>query len=136
MTDLREARVLRHYPRYVPCAITLLAASLGVVRQKLGAPVFISANGGYRSASHEMTVHASPHCWGAAADIYRIGDTYLETPEVIHDYAGRIHDALPGLWVKTGEGELEVMDHVHVDIGHATMIPRQALDRPSDHGNA
>ena len=38
-------------------------------------------------AAHARTGGASPHCWGTAANIYRIGDTYLDSPETIERYA-------------------------------------------------
>jgi hypothetical protein len=47
--DVREAAPLRTFPRYVPCAITLLAVCLERFREAVGALVHISANGGYRS---------------------------------------------------------------------------------------
>ena len=50
--DLHEAAVLRMYPRYVPCAVLLLASVLSFLRQQFNQPMRISANGGYRSPSH------------------------------------------------------------------------------------
>src|ERR1700682_1601296 len=44
--DVREAPPLRTFPRYVPCAITLLAVCLERFREAVGALVHISANGG------------------------------------------------------------------------------------------
>ena len=50
LVDCREAELLlRHFPHYVPCAVILLAAFLEDFRREVGAPVFISANGAYRS---------------------------------------------------------------------------------------
>ena len=71
--DLREAPALRAYPRFIPCAVTALAAALEVFRIEAGAPVRIAANGGYRSPSHGGNRVLSPHSWAAAANIYRIG---------------------------------------------------------------
>src|SRR3954468_20015802 len=51
-TDVRESAALRGFPRYVPCAITLLAMCLERFREAVGAFVHISANGGYRSPCH------------------------------------------------------------------------------------
>ena len=85
--DVREAPPLRTFPRYVPCAITLLAVCLERFREAVGALVHISANGGYRSPSHRFSKNATPHAWGTAANIYRIGDTYLDTHESIARYA-------------------------------------------------
>ena len=55
LVDCREARLLlSQFPHYVPCAIVLLARFLEDFRREVDAPVFISANGGYRSPAHEM----------------------------------------------------------------------------------
>ena len=74
-TDVREAPPLRVFPRYIPCATLLLAFALEQLREAVGTYVFIGANGGYCSPKHRGTGAASPHCWGTAANIYRIGDT-------------------------------------------------------------
>src|SRR4030095_4059735 len=53
LVDCREAEpLLRHFPHYVPCAVILLAAFLEDFRREVGAPVFISANGGYSAPAH------------------------------------------------------------------------------------
>ena len=55
LVDCREARLLlSQFPHYVPCAILLLARFLEDFRREVDAPVFISANGGYRSSAHEI----------------------------------------------------------------------------------
>ena len=59
--DLYEPEPLRRFPRYVPCAVSMLAAHLEVFRLQLGAPVYIAANGGYRSPSHGRSNVGSPH---------------------------------------------------------------------------
>src|SRR5262245_50928573 len=64
--DLREAQPIRIYPRYVPCAVSLLAAHLELFRGAVGTFVHVAANGGYRSPAHRLTDHASVHCWGSA----------------------------------------------------------------------
>src|SRR5438045_4088611 len=69
--DLHEPLPLRTYPRYVPCAVSMLAAHLQVFRAAVGQPVRIAANGGYRSPSHAKSVAGSTHAWGTAANIYR-----------------------------------------------------------------
>ena len=85
--DLFEPAPLRRFPRYVPCAVTSLAAHLEVLREQIGSSIHISANGGYRSPSHGKSIAGSPHCWGTAANIYRIGDVYLDEREAIEKYA-------------------------------------------------
>ena len=91
--DSREADLLlRTFPHYVPCAILALARYLEDLRREVDAPVFISANGGYRSPAHRANRRTGPHSWGTAADIYRIGDTHLDDDARDRDgvlYCGR-----------------------------------------------
>jgi hypothetical protein len=125
--DVREAPPLRDFPRYVPCAVTLLAVHLQLLRQALGEPVYIAANGGYRSPGHGLSVHASPHCWGTAANLYRIGDTLLDERERIERYNTLILRHLPGVWVRPyGRGKGAADDHVHLDLGFVTAVPGEA----------
>src|SRR5436305_1673123 len=99
-TDVREVEALRFFPRYVPCAVTLAAAMLERFRDAVGEPVRIAANGGYRSPRHELTSHASTHCWASAVNIYRIGDEYLDTRDRIERYADIAREALPGTLIR------------------------------------
>src|SRR5437667_4178144 len=83
----REAELLlRHFPHYVPCAVILLATFLENFRREVNAPVFISANGGYRSPAHQIGGAKSIHAWGTAANIYRVGDTFLDDAKSIERY--------------------------------------------------
>lgn len=124
-TDVREAEPLRTFPRYVPCAVTLLAIALQRFRDKVG-PVFISANGGYRSPHHALTCRASLHCWGTAADIYRIGDSLLDGAEKIEKCAAIARDVIPGGWTHpVGHRAEETDDHLHIDVGFVTAVPHQ-----------
>src|SRR2546423_5540514 len=70
LVDCREARLLlSQFPHYLPCAIVLLARFLEDFRREVDAPVFISANGGYRSPAHQIggaENHSPP---GAAAGL-------------------------------------------------------------------
>src|SRR5438105_12121981 len=86
LVDLREAPRLQEFPRYVPCAVRVLAFYLEQFRAAAGASVHIAVNGGYRSPSHKLSENATPHMWGTAADIYRIGSTILKTRESIEKY--------------------------------------------------
>jgi hypothetical protein len=91
--DLCEPAVLREYPRYVPCAVALLAAALQVLRAEVAVPIRVAANGGYRSPAHAGSIGASPHCWATAANIYRIGSETIDNEERIERYgavAGRV----------------------------------------------
>jgi hypothetical protein len=64
LVDCREAKLLlSQFPHYVPCAIVLLARFLEAFRREVDAPVFISANGGYRSAGHQNGGAKSIHAW-------------------------------------------------------------------------
>jgi len=134
-TDVREAEALRIFPRYVPCAVTLLAACLERFREAVGSFVHIAANGGYRSPAHALTVRASLHCWGTAVDIYRIGDTYLDTPESIEQFADVARATIPGVYVHPiGHGPGESDDHLHLDIGYVISVPRDVrVDVPILH---
>lgn len=127
--DFREAFPGRRFPRYVPCAITLLAAQLEILRMKAGTVVRVAANGGYRSPRHAMSTVASPHMWGAAADIYRIGDETMDSRERIEKYIRVARDVLPGVWTRPfGEGPGFAFDHVHVDLGFVTVVPHEVAD--------
>ena len=128
--DLREPRPLRMFPRYIPCAVTLLAAALEVLRLELGLPVRIAANGGYRSPSHGCSDAASLHCWGAAANIYQIGPDLLDTQDRIERCMAVVRRVLPFAWLRPFGAELGTADdHVHIDIGYATLVPRGASER-------
>ncbi|HEX8243102.1 MAG TPA: hypothetical protein VF541_06395, partial [Longimicrobium sp.] len=75
--DVRETELLRaSWPRYIPCAVSLLAAYLELFRQEVGTYVHVAANGGYRSPAHKLSGHASAHLFGTGANIYRIGDDW------------------------------------------------------------
>jgi hypothetical protein len=131
--DLREALLLRHFPRYVPCAVSLLAAGLEVVRADVGVPVRIGANGGYRSPSHAGSTAGSPHCWGAAANVYRIGADFIDTQDRIERYTAVVRRVLPFAWVRPyGPAIGMADDHLHIDIGYATLIPHGASERNDD----
>lgn len=123
MVDCREAPLqLRQFPHYVPCAVLLLAHALELFRSEAGAPVFVSANGAYRSPSHALNRPDSIHQWATAADIYRVGETYLDDEKSIEKYA-RIANAIgEDVFVRPYEpGD----DHLHIDIGFATVTPRE-----------
>src|SRR5437763_13361733 len=86
LVDLREAARLQQFPRYVPCAVRVLAFYLEQFRAHVGASVHIAVNGGYRSPAHKMSMNATAHIWGTAADVYRIGTTIVKTKESIEKY--------------------------------------------------
>jgi hypothetical protein len=125
--DLYEPAPLRRFPRYVPCAVTTLAAHLEVLRDYIGVTVHIAANGGYRSPSHGRSTPGSTHAWGAAANIYRIGDEYLDERDKIEKYAALATGILPALRTRPfGTGPGCVDDHLHLDLGYVTAVPTEA----------
>jgi len=126
-TDVREAPALRAFPRYVPCAITLLAAALERFREEVGTFVHIAANGGYRTPRHGVTRNASPHCWGTAVNIYKIGDTYMDTRDAIERY-GEVHhvDVLDAGPDRLGRTTGFTEDHLHLDFGFVVSVPHDA----------
>ena len=127
--DVREPALLRAYPRYVPCAVTILATAMEVFRRAVGAPVRIAANGGYRSPSHASSGSASPHCWGTAANIFQVGQEYIDTGERIGRYAEIACRSLAACWTRpfgTGLGEAD--DHLHLDLGYVTLVPRDVSE--------
>lgn len=127
LNDLKEAPRLQGYPRYVPCAVRILAFYLEQFRHAAGAPVHVAVNGGYRSPAHKMAHNATPHLWGTAADIYRIGSTILRTKEAIERY-NDVAESVSGEIVVHPYGPVSGVnadDHVHLDIGYITHIPRE-----------
>lgn len=127
LVDLKEAARLQEFPRYVPCAVRVLAFYLEQLRQDVGASMHIAVNGGYRSPSHKLSLNATPHMWATAADIYRIGTTILKGKETIEKFNGIAEDLSEDIHVLpfgpvTG---LNADDHVHIDLGYITVIPRE-----------
>ena len=127
LVDLKEAPRLQQFPRYVPCAVRLLAFYLEQFRAAVGASVHIAVNGGYRSPAHKLSTNATPHMWGTAADIYRIGTNILKTKELIEKFNEVAEDLSEDISVlpyghTTG---VNADDHVHLDLGYITLIPRE-----------
>jgi hypothetical protein len=128
LVDCLEAEeLLRHHPHYVPLAVGVFARYLEDFREKTGdEKIYISANGGYRSPSHRLTVKHGVHNWGTAANIYRIGDTHLDDQASIEKYA----DIFCSLGAEAyaapyGSGAGQTDDHLHVDIGFVSISPRK-----------
>jgi hypothetical protein len=127
LSDLKEATRLQQYPRYIPCATRILAFYLEQFRAACGASVHIAVNGGYRSPSHKLSLNATPHMWGTAADIYRIGSTIVKTKEAIEKYneiAEELSDEVNVLPYGHVTGR-NADDHVHLDLGYITLVPRE-----------
>src|SRR5947209_7302242 len=127
LVDLKEAPRLQQFPRYVPCAVRLLAFFLEQFRSAAGGSLHIAVNGGYRSPAHKMSIDATEHMWGTAADIYRIGQNILKTKELIdrfNDLAEELSDDVTVMPYGHETGTT-VDDHVHIDLGYITVIPRE-----------
>jgi len=123
--DVRESAAVRKFPRHVPCTITLLAAHLELFRKAVGTFVYVAANGGYRSPAHGLVDHASTHCWGTAANVFKIGDEYLDEPERIERFAKIAARVVPGFWIRPfGQDKGYLDDHLHLDIGYVRLTPR------------
>ena len=127
LVDLKEAARLQQFPRYVPCAVRVLAFYLEQFRREAGASVHIPVNGGYRSPSHKLSLTATPHMWATAADIYRIGTTILKGKETIEKYNGIAEELSDDVHVLpyghvAGAG---ADDHIHFDLGYITVIPTE-----------
>jgi len=130
-TDVRESAPLRGFPRYVPCAITVLALCLEQFRNGVGTFVHIAANGGYRSPRHAVNSRATPHSWATAVNVYRVGDVFLDDREAIERYAVLARRTLPGAWTRPfGSARGQTDDHLHIDFGYVLSIPHEA---PPDH---
>lgn len=127
LVDLKETARLQEFPRYIPCAVRVLAFYLEQFRVAAGASVHVAVNGGYRSPAHKLSLGATPHMWGTAADVYRIGNSILKTREAIEKYNAIAEDVSEDVSVfpyghVTGAA---ADDHVHFDLGYITFIPRE-----------
>src|SRR6266513_4115714 len=130
LVDCREADLLlSQFPHYVPCAVILLARLLEDFRREVDAPVFISANGGYRSPAHQIGGTKSIHAWGTAANIYRIVDTFLSDRKSIEKYGGIAASLSAALFVRPfGAERGKTDDHLHIDLGLVSLTPRGCSD--------
>ena len=130
LVDCREARLLlSQFPHYVPCAILFLARFLEAFRREVDAPVFISANGGYRSPAHEIGGAKSIHAWGTAANIYRIGDTFLADTKSMEKYRTIAASLGPAVFVRPfGREKGQTSDHLHIDLGYVRLTPRECSE--------
>jgi hypothetical protein len=127
VVDLKEAQRLQEFPRYVPCAVRILAFFLEQFRTAAGGSVHIAVNGGYRSPAHKMSSNATAHMWSTAADIYRIGSTIIKTKEQIDKYNDIAEELSDDVCVMRygHETGTSVDDHVHLDLGYVTVVPSE-----------
>lgn len=128
-TDLYEHPLVHSWPRYVPCAVTLLSAQLELLREEAGTYIHVSANGGYRSPAHKLSTHASTHCWATAVNIHRIGNDQLDDTRKIEHYAAIARRVMPGVFIRSsGSGIAEADDHLHIDLGYLEVIPHNVSE--------
>jgi len=127
LVDCREADLLlSQFPHYVPCAILLLARFLEDFRREVDGPVYVSANGGYRSPAHQIGGAKSIHAWGTAANIYRVGDTFLDDAKSIERYRAIASSLSQAVLVQPfGSNAGETDDHLHLDLGFVSLAPRE-----------
>ena len=130
LVDCREARLLlSQFPHYVPCAILLFARFLEAFRREVDAPVFISANGGYRSPAHKIGGAKSIHAWGTGANIFRIGDTFLSDTKSMERYRTIAASLGPAVFVRPfGREKGQTSDHLHIDLGYVRLTPRECSE--------
>lgn len=125
LVDLREAPRLQEFPRYIPCAVRVLAFYLEQLRTTVGS-IHVAVNGGYRSPAHKLAVSATPHMWGTAVDLFRIGTTILKDKDSITKFNAIAEDLASDLFVMPYGHELgHADDHMHLDLGYITMLPRE-----------
>lgn len=133
LVDLKEAGRVRTFPRYLPCAVRVLAFYLERLRDALGASIHLAVNGGYRSPAHKLAVGASPHMWGTGADIYKVGNVLVRDQATIETYNRIVEDVSDDLWVMPFGHEIGTTDdHIHLDLGYLTLVPREIAEDPFD----
>ena len=77
-----------------------MALGLEQFRGAVGEFVHIAANGGYRSPGHGLTMFATPHAWGTAVNIYKIGKQMLDERETLERFADIAYQSMPGVYVR------------------------------------
>ena len=126
LVDIKEASRLQEFPRYIPCAVRLLAFYLQQLREKVGASVHITVNGGYRSPAHKMGIRGTAHMWATAADIFRVGNEILNNKDSIEKYNRIAVELSDDFWPMPWGHEINhADDHVHIDLGYLTVVPRE-----------
>jgi hypothetical protein len=129
LVDLKEAPLIRSYPRYIPCAVRLLAFYLERLRELVGQQIHLAVNGGYRSPVHKLAVGITPHMWGTAADLFRVGPILLNAKDAIEKFNRIAEDLSDDLWVMPYGHEIgSADDHIHVDLGYISLVPREMTE--------
>jgi hypothetical protein len=126
VVDLKEHPRLADWPRFIPCAVRTLAFYLQRLRDVIGLSLHVPVNGGYRSPAHKLSVGATPHMWGTAVDIYRVGTTILNEQEPIDRFNKVAWELCDDFYVMPyGHDVGQADDHMHLDIGYLTLVPRE-----------
>ena len=129
--DCREARCCSKSFRTTCRARFRSSALSGSVSPARRCAGFIAANGGYRSPAHAFCQPPDPHAWATAANIYRVGDHWLDDREAIEKYARLAEAVAPEFFAKPfGFGPDETDDHLHLDLGYVTFVPRDCDEAP------
>ena len=129
--DVREAEALRsEWPRVPPLRGVELAAFLELLDARwarcTSRPTAATAPRRTRCRPSQ------PHCWGTAANVYRVGSDLLDTPDRIERYAAALRRALPFASIRPAAGEAGAADdHLHVDLGYVTVVPRGTSEQGS-----
>ncbi len=133
LVDLKEHQRMRTFPRYVPCAVRTLAFYLQRLREVVGASLHIAVNGGYRSPAHKLSVGATPHMWATAIDLYRIGSVVLREQASIETYNRVAEELTDDWWIMPYGHEIgKADDHIHLDLGFLTVVPREISEDAGD----
>jgi hypothetical protein len=99
----------------------------------VGAAICLAVNGGYRSPAHRLAVGATPHMWGTAADLYRIGSHVLNEKDTIEKYNRIAEETSGDLWVMPYGHEIgKTDDHIHLDLGYVSLVPREMSEDRSE----
>ncbi len=135
-TSRRRSR-LQDYPRYVPCAVRILAFYLERFREAFGASLHIAVNGGYRSPAHKLYAPASlAHVGNRRPTSTAIGTSILNDQESDRAATGkrprRSADELNVLPYGHDVGKAD--DHLHFDLGYHDL--RSARDQRGPDGDA
>jgi hypothetical protein len=132
--DSHEHReLLDAFPHFVPCGVAVLARYLEEFRTRVDSPVLVSVNGGYRSPAHALSKHASPHLWATGVDIFRIGDTWMDSQKNVERFARIAEGIGQELFVKPYGPEPEgADDHLHLDLGFLHVVPRGVSEKQPD----
>jgi hypothetical protein len=71
--------------------------------------------------------------WGTAADLYRIGPQVLNEKDTIERFNRMAEETSDELWVMPYGHEIgKTDDHIHLDLGYISLVPREMSEDRSD----